>query len=601
MAETESDEVEIYVVKGDITEQKVISRAVLACLHHVNHSYESIVFPVIGFELYSPDIIAQSMFEAVLDFEEEHTSTRDTPTLKTVVFAICTSSQTFDDFVLEIFDEQYHQNYEDANSAITTSLDASDLEEDGASLMDETDSPAGLSRLPFRDSFLTSDGPVLPTSGRPKGHPSQQLRPLSKKKKKRKKKNKRQQPSIFCPIVIGNIAHQVADVIVCSVGENLNLSRAAAASAVLRVGGRDLQKYLHEKYPHGCEPTQIATTIRCGSLQCEDVYCAILSKKENAVQNIKDLETVITKCLLHAHNTKRNSLAFPALGTGKLKKKYQVDAVAMCMFETVHKFALEHRRTSIKSVMFVLRESDKSVQEAFRKESKLHPSRTNTMASLTTNVNRASLVIEDAEWPATWESMGNKTYALVKLSEECLEYENILSSFETSMPEDTYLIKVERIQNQNLYTKYKAAKKTMERKNSKITNENILWHGTNGEVVESICINGFNRCYRGRNGTRYGEGTYFARSASLSHGFTSPDYQEYRHMFQTCVLTGQFTTGERGMLEPPCLPDEVQRFDSTVDNLQDPTIYVCFYDTHTYPQYLITYSQDGPTATCSVI
>ena len=80
-----------------------------------------------------------------------------------------------------------------------------------------------------------------------------------------------------------------ADVIVCSVGKKLNLSNANAASAVLRVGGRDLQRDLYTKYPRGCEATEIATTTRRGGLQCEDVYCVVLAKHDSVEQNLKVL------------------------------------------------------------------------------------------------------------------------------------------------------------------------------------------------------------------------------------------------------------------------------------------------------------------------
>ena len=118
-------------------------------------------------------------------------------------------------------------------------------------------------------------------------------------------------------------------------------------------------------------------------------------------------------------------------------------------------------------------------------------------------------------------------------------------------------------------------------------------HYTTKRDVPSIL-----HCFCFSKGTKYGEGTYFAKSPSVSHGYTTPDRHGYRYMFKTCVLTGQYTRGTRGMLEPPTLPDQTRRYDSTVDNIPDPTVFVCFYDTHTYPQYLITYTQEASSHKC---
>ena len=83
---------------------QVVNQSVLDCLRYANiHYYNSIAFPAVGLELYPAEVIAQSMFEAVVEFEEEQAATHSTPTLGRVVFAIGPTNHAVDDhFVLEV-------------------------------------------------------------------------------------------------------------------------------------------------------------------------------------------------------------------------------------------------------------------------------------------------------------------------------------------------------------------------------------------------------------------------------------------------------------------------------------------------------------------
>ena len=92
--------------------------------------------------------------------------------------------------------------------------------------------------------------------------------------------------------------------------------------------------------------------------------------------------------------------------------------------------------------------------------------------------------------------------------------------------------------------------------------------------------------------TAYGRGVYFARDASYSHGYTAPDANSQRHMYYAQVLTGEYTVGNSLMLVPPAKNPQVDAnviFDSTVNNVSTPTIFVVYQDTQCYPAYLISY------------
>ena len=92
----------------------------------------------------------------------------------------------------------------------------------------------------------------------------------------------------------------------------------------------------------------------------------------------------------------------------------------------------------------------------------------------------------------------------------------------------------------------------------------------------------------------YGKGVYFARDASYSarSTYSPPDYQGYRYMYLAKVLVGQYTTGNSNMITPPpkSSSDPTDTYDSTADTTgPGASIFVVFYDSQCYPEYLITF------------
>ncbi|XP_070539477.1 protein mono-ADP-ribosyltransferase PARP15-like [Ptychodera flava] len=153
---------------------------------------------------------------------------------------------------------------------------------------------------------------------------------------------------------------------------------------------------------------------------------------------------------------------------------------------------------------------------------------------------------------------------------------------------------IERIQNPKLYRQYMVLKQNMDAKNkSGIKNEKLLYHGTGGDSVAKINAGGFNRSFAGKNATVYGVGSYFAVNANYSAQDTySPrDGSGKKYIYQAKVLTGEFTTGARGMLIPPSKNsnDPTDCYDSVVDNQQNPALFVVFNDAMAYPEYLIVF------------
>ena len=92
--------------------------------------------------------------------------------------------------------------------------------------------------------------------------------------------------------------------------------------------------------------------------------------------------------------------------------------------------------------------------------------------------------------------------------------------------------------------------------------------------------------------TAYGKGVYFASffSYSAQHVYSPLDKNNHKYVFQCRVLTGRFHKGNPTLLEPPVMDKKsLSLFNSVVDNVKHPTIFVVFHDNEAYPEYLITF------------
>jgi len=90
----------------------------------------------------------------------------------------------------------------------------------------------------------------------------------------------------------------------------------------------------------------------------------------------------------------------------------------------------------------------------------------------------------------------------------------------------------------------------------------------------------------------FGNGTYFAKNSSYSAQpqYSRPDVRGHRYIIQTRVITGDWTPGQNGMKAAPYKNNSpTEQYDSVVDNVQSPTIFVVFHDTAAYPEYIIKF------------
>ncbi|XP_042748215.1 protein mono-ADP-ribosyltransferase PARP14-like, partial [Lagopus leucura] len=203
---------------------------------------------------------------------------------------------------------------------------------------------------------------------------------------------------------------------------------------------------------------------------------------------------------------------------------------------------------------------------------------------------------ESTALPEKWDDMQNQQLKIVKLKPDTKDYNEVKERFLKTTPSLNLKIeKIERVQNPSLWKVYQIKKCQMDAKNGNNNNEKFLFHGTSAESLTFINNYGFNRSYAGTHAAQYGNGTYFAVNASYSANdtYSKPDANGKKHMYLARVLVGQYSQGTQGAITPAVksVGNSVDLFDSSTDNVNNPSMFIVFNDIQAYPEYLITFTR----------
>ncbi|MBN3324776.1 PAR14 polymerase, partial [Atractosteus spatula] len=202
------------------------------------------------------------------------------------------------------------------------------------------------------------------------------------------------------------------------------------------------------------------------------------------------------------------------------------------------------------------------------------------------------------ELPVTWTDMKGKDMEIIMLSSKSEEFCKISKEFvissKVAVQKSKKTVEIERIQNREQWQRYAVRKQAVDRKYPTQANERILYHGTTQDICQKINRTGFNRSFCGRNATKFGQGTYFAKEAyySCDDTYSNPDEQGYKYIYRARVLTGKLCQGHEHMKEPAPVNAGDPRSDlcdCAVDKMASPFIFVIFCDFGAYPEYLITF------------
>ncbi|XP_061085361.1 protein mono-ADP-ribosyltransferase PARP12-like isoform X2 [Conger conger] len=196
--------------------------------------------------------------------------------------------------------------------------------------------------------------------------------------------------------------------------------------------------------------------------------------------------------------------------------------------------------------------------------------------------------------PSHWDKTAapeTELYKKISVQPSTKEYQDVLALFNTTM-RGFRVRQIERIQNRSLWEVFQWQKGVMAKNNEgRNVTERQLFHGTESKHMDAICKQNFDWRICGTHGTAYGKGSYFARDAKYSHNYTGAS--GVRTMFVCRVLVGCYTRGDSSYLRPPSKDGGDSVFyDSCVDNIHNPSIFVVFEKHQIYPEYLIRYCED---------
>ncbi|XP_015231143.1 PREDICTED: poly [ADP-ribose] polymerase 11 [Cyprinodon variegatus] len=197
----------------------------------------------------------------------------------------------------------------------------------------------------------------------------------------------------------------------------------------------------------------------------------------------------------------------------------------------------------------------------------------------------------DSWYPPVWLQEKVEEYRLVDVPAGTLAYQSIKDLFHQSLSESQMdVISIQQVQNLLHWDKYQRQKTHMQKRHTEAQGplERHLFHGTTKEASEGICINNFDPRMAGPNGQDYGFGSYFATKAFTSHSYTEAmNSDEPGYMFLAKVLVGSVCLGKHHYRRPPDSKGHV--YDTCVDKMHSPEIFVVFDSCQCYPYYLIKY------------
>ncbi|XP_018431108.1 PREDICTED: poly [ADP-ribose] polymerase 10, partial [Nanorana parkeri] len=174
---------------------------------------------------------------------------------------------------------------------------------------------------------------------------------------------------------------------------------------------------------------------------------------------------------------------------------------------------------------------------------------------------------------------------MIDVPETSEEYQSVIQPFLRTLQDlklSIEVLQVQRVNNPLLYNQYQLKKVRMVMTDPNKPAERILYHGTTETGAREICHSGFNRSFCGKNATLYGQGVYFALESEIStrDHYSPPNKDGKKFVLVSRVLTGDFTLGKEDMRTPPLMETTTggapRRYDSLVNNMKEPVIYVIF-------------------------
>ena len=207
-------------------------------------------------------------------------------------------------------------------------------------------------------------------------------------------------------------------------------------------------------------------------------------------------------------------------------------------------------------------------------------------------------VKEDVSRPLEWEGDDSSTGLLLKeVTPTSYEFTKVLNLMQRTLP-NARITKLERIQNEWLWTRYSQHRELIKKKNQGKAQELDLFHGTRTNPPDCIYTGeeGFDMRFSAQG--MWGMGNYFAVNASYSHDYAHTLARGYLQIFLVRVVVGASYNcpSNRSLRMPPEKQSKtttmfgVERYDSVSGTTKGSKVYIIYDNLKAYPFYLITYT-----------
>jgi len=194
-------------------------------------------------------------------------------------------------------------------------------------------------------------------------------------------------------------------------------------------------------------------------------------------------------------------------------------------------------------------------------------------------------------YPEWWdmESAQQAKYGSEVLLDIDLESENgrrIVQLFNQTA--NNRVVKIAGVMNQYLYDKWWNERQSLEKHiGAEKLNQRELFHGTkSADVMQFVMREGF----RAEFNTSYacGQGTYFARDAGYSVGYSAPQNDGAKAMLLCAVICGESHKGDN-TITLKTWPKKSNSFiyDSLVNATENPSIFVIHENARIYPMFVL--------------
>ncbi|KAM6463739.1 protein mono-ADP-ribosyltransferase PARP9 [Liasis olivaceus] len=155
------------------------------------------------------------------------------------------------------------------------------------------------------------------------------------------------------------------------------------------------------------------------------------------------------------------------------------------------------------------------------------------------------------------------------------------------------VLKIEKIYNPLLESTFQRIKRKIEGRNTGMPVCHKLYHHVPAQYCSLVCKTGFQKTYSSSQDQKYGAGIYFKKNPRKLIADTR-EKCEMDHLicvFEAEVVTGSYTRGNRSYVAPPLInASSMKLYDSVVDDIHNPEIFVIFNREQALPLYLLTCS-----------